>query len=101
MAGRAGRCHACCAIPPHPGIRAPFSSSSSVPRMANPGGVSSAPRESDWVEQSDARASAGVSSGNCICLFFKVKVSFSVNPCLPFDRTFCLALLAALLPTPR
>ncbi len=24
-AGRTGRCHACCAIPPHPGIRAPFS----------------------------------------------------------------------------
>ncbi len=23
--GRTGRCHACCAIPPHPGIRAPFS----------------------------------------------------------------------------
>ncbi len=24
-AGRTGRCHACCAIPPHPGIRVPFS----------------------------------------------------------------------------
>ncbi len=24
-AGRTGRCHACCTIPPHPGIRAPFS----------------------------------------------------------------------------
>ncbi len=35
-AGRTGRCHACCAIPPHPGIRAPFSSSSSVPRTMNP-----------------------------------------------------------------
>ncbi len=33
----------CCAIPPHPGIRAPFFSSSSVPRMVNPGGILQAP----------------------------------------------------------
>ncbi len=38
-----GRCHACCAIPPHPGIRAPFFSPSSVPRTVNPGGILQAP----------------------------------------------------------
>ncbi len=43
IAGRTGRCHACCAIPPHPGIRASVFSSSSVPRTANPGGVPPAP----------------------------------------------------------
>ncbi len=37
-AGRTGRCHACCAIPPHPGVSA-FFSSSSVPRTVNPGGI--------------------------------------------------------------
>ncbi len=42
-AGRTGRCHACCAISPHPGIRAPFFSSSSVPRTVNPGGIFQAP----------------------------------------------------------
>ncbi len=42
-AGITGRCHACCAIPPHPGIQAPFFSSSSVPRMVNPGEILQAP----------------------------------------------------------
>ncbi len=98
-----------------------FFSSSLVPRTANPGGVPPAPRQSDWVEQSDARPSTGASSpgspvsrctglgvhmawfpsGNPIRVFFHGKVSLSVNPCLPFDRALCQALLAALLPTPR
>ncbi len=79
------------------------------------------PRQSDWAEQSDARPSTGVSSpgspvspctglgvrmtwfpsGNPIRVFFHGKVSLTVNPCLPFDRALCQALLAALLPTPR
>ncbi len=42
-ARRTGRCHACCAIPPHPGIRVPFSPPSSVPRTVNPGGILQAP----------------------------------------------------------
>ncbi len=32
-AGRTGRCHACCAIPSHPGIRAPFFSSRSCHKV--------------------------------------------------------------------
>ncbi len=43
MGGKICRCHACCAIPPHPGIRAPFFSSSSVRRTVNPGGILQAP----------------------------------------------------------
>ncbi len=42
-AGRAGRCHACCTIPPYLGMQASFSSYSSVPRMSKPGGVPPAP----------------------------------------------------------
>ncbi len=41
--GGTGRSHACCAIPPHPGIRVPFFSPSSVPRVVNPGGILQAP----------------------------------------------------------
>ncbi len=40
-------------------------------------------------------------SGNPICVFFHGKVSLMVSLCLPFDRVFCQALLAALLPTSR
>ncbi len=35
--------NACCPIPPHPGIRAPFFSPSSVPQTVNPGGILQAP----------------------------------------------------------
>ncbi len=79
------------------------------------------PRQSDWAEQSDARPSTCASSpgspvspctrlgvrmalspsGNPIRVFVHGKVSLTVNPCLPFDRALCQALLAALLPTPR
>ncbi len=44
------------------GIRAPFFSSSSVPRAVNPGGILQSPRQSDWAEQSEARPSTGASS---------------------------------------
>ncbi len=59
---RTGRCHACYAIPPHPGIRAPFSPPVQFPGRWTLVESSKLPRQSDWVEQSDARPSTGVSS---------------------------------------
>ncbi len=61
-ARRTGRCHACCAIPPHPGIRAPFSPPVQFPGRWTLVESSKHPRQSDWAEQSDARPSTGVSS---------------------------------------
>ncbi len=55
-------CHACCAIPPHPGIRAPFSPPVNFPGRWTLVESSKYPRQSDWAEQSDARPSTGVSS---------------------------------------
>ncbi len=57
-----GRCHACCAIPHHPGIRAPFSPPVQFPGRWTLVESSKHPRQSDWAEQSDARPSTGVSS---------------------------------------
>ncbi len=99
--------HACCDIPPHPGILAPSSSSSSVPWTVNPGGVPPAPPA---VRLGGAGPCTGLGVrvrmawfplGNPIRVFFHGKFSLTVNLCLPFDRAFCQALLAALLPTPR
>ncbi len=56
-AGRTGRCHACCTIPPHPGIWAPFFTGWWTLVES-----SKHPRQSDWAEQSDARPSTRVSS---------------------------------------
>ncbi len=90
-----GGCHACCAIPPHPGIRVPFSSSRKFSGWQTLVEFLQHPRQSDWVEQPDARSSIGVSSpgspvspctglgvhmdwfpsGNPICVFFHGKFS--------------------------
>ncbi len=121
VVGRTGQRHACCAFPPHPEMRVPFSSSSNFPGRRTLVKFLQHPRQSDWAEQSDTRPSTGVSlpgspvspctglgalmawlpSGNPMCVFFHGKVSLSGKPCLPFDRALCQALLTALLSTTR
>ncbi len=84
-------------------LAAPFPLTRGCERLFPPP-VSSPDGEPWWSSSSTPGSQTGRSTlptGNPICVFFHGKVSPSVNPCLPFDRALCLALLAALLPTPR